>query len=149
MILVIVAGGDPHGGCTGVKAPGTMPHDCESYLTHGATRPRPTPGVGGPSRPDGGIMSILTATAPNSTIAPPPMRAVAMPPRKKPKWSVEEFHRIRATGIWDGLRTYLIRGEIWEQGPMTPPHANYVDRINEALRAIFTAGYRVRVQTPS
>ena len=93
-------------------------------------------------------MSILTAAAPSSTITPPPMRAVATPPRKKPKWSVEEFHRIRATGIWDGLRTYLIRGEIWEQGEMNPPHANYVDRINEALRAIFTPGYRVRIQTP-
>ncbi len=93
-------------------------------------------------------MSILTATAPSSTFTPPPVRAVSLPPRKKSKWSVEEFHRVRATGVWDGLRTYLIRGEIWEQGEMNPPHANFLDLANEVLRQIFGAGYRVRVQTP-
>ena len=93
-------------------------------------------------------MSMLTATAPSSTITPPPMRAVAMPPRKKPKWSVEEFHRVRATGIWDGLRTYLIRGEIWEQGPMNPPHAALVGIVQAALQAIFGIGYPVRAQVP-
>ncbi len=93
-------------------------------------------------------MSILTATAPTSAITPPPMRAVSMPPRKKPKWSVEEFHRVRATGVWDGLRTYLIHGEIWEQGAMYPPHAVLVGLAQDALRALFGAGYTVRAQVP-
>ena len=93
-------------------------------------------------------MAILTATAPTSTITPPPMRAVSTPPRKKPKWSVEEFHRIRATGIWDGLRTYLIHGEIWEQGPMNPPHAVLVGLVQDAMRALFGAAYTVRAQVP-
>ena len=93
-------------------------------------------------------MSILTATAPSSTTTPPPMRAVSTPPRKKPKWSVEEFHRIRATGIWDGLRTYLIHGEIWEQGPMNPPHAVLVGLVQDALRAMFGGGFTIRAQVP-
>ena len=40
-------------------------------------------------------------------------RLLAVPSRRKRR-TVEEFHRIRATGVWDGLRTYLISGEIWE-----------------------------------
>jgi Uma2 family endonuclease len=89
-----------------------------------------------------------TLTALSSTITPPPMRAVSAPPRKKPKWSVEEFHRVRATGIWEGLRTYLIHGEIWEQGPMNPPHAVLVGLVQDALRALFGAAYTVRAQVP-
>lgn len=93
-------------------------------------------------------MSILTATAPSSTFTPPPVRAVSLPPRKKSKWSVEEFHRIRATGVWDGLRTYLIRGEIWEQGEMNPPHAVIVGLVQDVLRALFGVGFTVRAQVP-
>ena len=93
-------------------------------------------------------MSILTATAPSSTFTPPPVRAVSLPPRKKSKWSVEEFHRVRATGVWDGLRTYLIRGEIWEQGEMNPPHAVIVGLVQDVLRALFGVGFTVRAQVP-
>ena len=93
-------------------------------------------------------MSILTATAPTSTFTPPPVRAVSLPPRKKSKWLVEEFHRIRATGVWDGLRTYLIRGEIWEQGEMNPPHAVIVGLVQDVLRALFGVGFTVRAQVP-
>ena len=93
-------------------------------------------------------MSILTATAPTSTFTPPPVRAVSLPPRKKSKWSVEEFHRVRATGVWDGLRTYLIRGEIWEQGEMNPPHAVIVGLVQDVLRALFGVGFTVRAQVP-
>ena len=93
-------------------------------------------------------MSILTATAPTSTFTPPPVWAVSLPPRKKSKWSVEEFHRVRATGVWDGLRTYLIRGEIWEQGEMNPPHAVIVGLVQDVLRALFGVGFTVRAQVP-
>ncbi len=93
-------------------------------------------------------MSILTATAPNSTFTPPPVRAVSLPPRKKSKWSVDEFHRVRATGVWDGLRTYLIRGEIWEQGEMNPPHAVIVGLVQDVLRILFGFGFTVRAQVP-
>ena len=88
-------------------------------------------------------MSILTVPA-----SVPPRMPTAPASCRKQKWTVEEFHRVRATGVWDGLRTYLIRGEIWEQGPMNPRHANCVDRVREVLGAVFGAGYRLRVQTP-
>lgn len=85
---------------------------------------------------------MTTALLPTSVKA----RAVASP--RKKLWSVEEFHSVRATGVWDGLRTYLIRGEIWEQGEMNPRHANVLDLANEVLRPLFAVGYRVRIQTP-
>jgi len=77
------------------------------------------------------------------TVMPP----TATYPRTK-SWTVDEFHDVRETGVWDGLRTFLIQGTIWEQGPMNPPHANSVDLISEMLRAAFGIQYRVRCQLP-
>ena len=75
-----------------------------------------------------------------------PMPAAPYPRTKA--WTVAEFHDLRESGAWDGLRTFLIRGTIWEQGPMNPPHANAVDLMAEALRAAFGTQYRVRCQLP-
>jgi Uma2 family endonuclease len=81
------------------------------------------------------------------------MPAVLTPPRthsfpRTKTWTVDEFHNVRETGVWDGLRTFLVHGTIWEQGPMNPPHANSVDLISEMLRAAFGISYRVRCQLP-
>ena len=72
------------------------------------------------------------------------------PPRFGPaqkRWTVAEFHRVFAAPDLKVERPYLVHGVIWEQGPMNAPHANAVDTANETLRAIFSAGYRVRVQS--
>lgn len=90
-------------------------------------------------------MSVLTATQPAVPITPPPATPVF--PRPK-RWTVAEFHEVRSTGIWDGQRTYLVRGVIWEQGPMKPPHAALVGIVEKALESAFGVGYCCRTQVP-
>jgi Uma2 family endonuclease len=51
-------------------------------------------------------------------------------------------------GWFEGRRPYLLDGVIWEQGPMNPRHASVLYLTAEAIRAIFTAGWVVRVQMP-
>jgi Uma2 family endonuclease len=77
----------------------------------------------------------------------PPKPTASPFPRTK-AWTVADFHNVRESGVWDGLRTLLIRGTIWEQGPMNPPHANSVDLISELLRSAFGSQFRVRCQLP-
>lgn len=64
------------------------------------------------------------------------------------RWTVATFHRVNATGVFEGRRPMLLRGILMEQGPMNPPHATSVDLTVEALRAVFVAGWRVRSQLP-
>jgi Uma2 family endonuclease len=75
-----------------------------------------------------------------------PAPAAALP--RPLLWTVAEFHRVNASGVWKGRRPMLIRGVILEQGPMNPPHATGVELASDALRTAFGAGWRVRVQLP-
>ncbi len=68
-------------------------------------------------------------------------------PRRK-VWTVTEFHRFGDLGLFEGLRAKLIDGDIIEEGPMNPPHAEAIERLTEAIRTAFGAGWRYRVQTP-
>jgi Uma2 family endonuclease len=79
------------------------------------------------------------------TTLPQPNRAKAKPAQKY--WSVEEFHEVFSSAKRRSQRPYLVRGVVWEQGEMNPPHAYFVDVVNEVLRSIFQDGYRVRVQS--
>lgn len=42
----------------------------------------------------------------------------------------------------------LINGVILEEGPMNPPHAITLELVDEALRAVFGPGGRIRSQSP-
>jgi Uma2 family endonuclease len=77
------------------------------------------------------------------TLTPPP---VAFP--RFTKWTVSEFDALGMCERLAGRRPFLLDGAIVEQGPMDPPHANALEVVLEALRAIFGAGWRFRVQTP-
>lgn len=79
-------------------------------------------------------MSTLTAVAP-------------IPPRPT-VWTVQRFHDVREAGTWDGRRAILIRGTVWELGPMNPPHAVAVTLATEALRAAFAPAFHPRIQLP-
>lgn len=86
-------------------------------------------------------MATVLSPAP----APPPT-ATGGPTRHT--WTVAEFHAVNSTGVWAGRRPVLLRGVVWEQGPMNPPHALGVELLVDALRAVFPVGWRVRMQLP-
>jgi len=64
------------------------------------------------------------------------------------KWTVADFHRVGATGAFDGRRPVLLQGVLWEQGMMNPPHANCVLLATDALRAAFGPNWTLRIQLP-
>ena len=51
-------------------------------------------------------------------------------------------------GWFEGKRAFLLDGIILEQGPMEPPHATGLALVDAALRAIFGAGWLLRIQSP-
>jgi Uma2 family endonuclease len=84
----------------------------------------------------------------SAVVTPPaPLPARNFPPRPL-RWTVADFHRVGATGVFEGRRPVLIRGVILEQGMMNPPHATAIDLASDALRAVFGAGWRLRNQVP-
>jgi Uma2 family endonuclease len=64
------------------------------------------------------------------------------------RWTVDLFHRVNATGAFEGRRPFLIHGVLLEQGPMNPPHAIAMELLVDVMRATFGTGWRVRTQLP-
>lgn len=79
----------------------------------------------------------------SATLAPP-KRTAATPLR----WTVAEFHRAGAAGLFGSRRPVLLRGVLWEQGEMNPPHADAILVGTEALRTAFGPNWTIRVQLP-
>ena len=63
-------------------------------------------------------------------------------------WTVDQFHYLGDLGMFEGRRAMLIHGAIIEEGPMNPPHAVAGEKTEDAVRAAFGPGWRVRVQKP-
>lgn len=76
------------------------------------------------------------------------LTAIAPAPPRPTVWTVQRFHDVREAGHWDGRRAILIRGTVWELGPMNPPHAVAIDLATEILRSVFGLGWRARIQLP-
>ncbi|QJW94285.1 Uma2 family endonuclease [Frigoriglobus tundricola] len=84
-----------------------------------------------------------------SAIATPPTPGPASYPRPLAhRWTVTEFNRMGDMGWFEGKRAFLLDGVIMEQGPMDPPHATGLALADAALRAIFGAGWLLRIQSP-
>ena len=78
-----------------------------------------------------------------ATLNPPIVR-----PSIRTRFTVTEFHQLRALPSFAANRPFLLNGVIWEQGPMNAPHANGVLLATEAIRAAFGSGWVFRVQLP-
>ena len=65
------------------------------------------------------------------------------------RFTREEYYQLAEIGFFGGKRVELIDGEILEMAPQRNDHAVAVELAVDALRAVFAAGYRVRVQLPA
>src|SRR5262245_22450923 len=83
----------------------------------------------------------------SAVLAPLPHPGSAAVPRPL-LWTLAAFHRVNATGVFEGRRPILLRGVLLEQGPVNPPHATGVGLTTEALRTVFGVGWQVRNQLP-
>lgn len=64
------------------------------------------------------------------------------------RWTIGEYEKLTATGIFDGRRVELIEGEIVEMAAMLRPHALVLTKAGDRIRAYFGAGYFLNVQAP-
>src|SRR5688572_4708707 len=90
-------------------------------------------------------MTTSVATPP-----PAPLRGGPVPahgPAAK-VWTVDQFHYLGDLGLFEGRRAMLINGVVVEEGPTNPPHAIAGEKTEDAVRAAFGPGWRVRVQKP-
>lgn len=85
------------------------------------------------------MSAVATAPAPALThlFTPRPLR-----------WTVADFHRVGATGVFENRRPMLIRGVLLEQGQMNPLHATALELATDSLRLAFGTGWRFRSQLP-
>jgi hypothetical protein len=64
------------------------------------------------------------------------------------KWTSDQYERLGELGFFDGKRVELVCGHIYTFMTVNSPHSIAVQLCDEALRAILSAGYRVRIQQP-
>ena len=68
---------------------------------------------------------------------------------KTRRWSRIEYAKLIETGFFPpGERLELLGGDLVVREPQGDPHVLAIERANEALRAAFGPGWRVRVQLP-
>lgn len=63
-------------------------------------------------------------------------------------WTATEFNSLGSLGAFLTRRAFLLDGVIWEQGLMSPAHANGIERVARAMHSAFGAGYCCRCQMP-
>ena len=65
------------------------------------------------------------------------------------RWTVKEFHDLGERGVFEGQRASLIEGQIFEEGPMNPPHAVACTKLLYILmRVVPIEQYHVRTSMP-
>lgn len=79
---------------------------------------------------------------PTLTLHPVPGTAQIRP------FTVAEYHRLAATGIFDGERLELLDGYLFRKGTVNPPHALSLVRVVKALQALLPATWELRNQLP-
>ncbi len=89
-------------------------------------------------------------------LAPPvvrPPRPTAAKPSSAPTptprlWTRLEFQNLGDQGLFEGRRASLIRGVIYEEGPMNGPHVVSLRKVGRWLDRLFPVGHDVRTQVP-
>jgi len=69
-------------------------------------------------------------------------------PHEPIRWSLDRYFRLDELGFLNREPVQLIDGEIVVRSPLNPPHQIGVQLVDDAMRAIFTTGYRVRNGAP-
>jgi Uma2 family endonuclease len=64
------------------------------------------------------------------------------------KFSKAEYYRMAEMGFFNGQRVELIDGEVVLMSPQEAGHATAVGLVADALQAVFSEGFTIRVQQP-
>lgn len=64
------------------------------------------------------------------------------------KWTLDEYHRMIEAGILDNRRVELLRGDIIEKAPESPPHAYFSTEAGEYLMRLLRERVKIRSLKP-
>lgn len=67
---------------------------------------------------------------------------------QKHRFTVEEYHRMGESGVFNETRVELIDGEIYYMSPINSPHAGTVKFLNRLLNKLLGHQYLIGVQDP-
>jgi Uma2 family endonuclease len=82
-----------------------------------------------------------------SAVVTPTPPAPAAPAGPTPyRWTIAEYRELGKTGLFQGVKTMLIDGEIYTMPMPNPPHDTALGLVEEWLRTVFTSGHHVRTQ---
>ena len=62
------------------------------------------------------------------------------------RWTVNEFHRVKDSGVWEGRKILLIDGELIETPAHGPPHDIPLMLAHYLFAELFSPGHVVRIQ---
>jgi Uma2 family endonuclease len=62
------------------------------------------------------------------------------------RWTIREYRKLGESGFFSGVKTMLIRGEIFTMATPNPPHDEALNLTQEYLRQAFATGHHVRNQ---
>jgi len=83
-----------------------------------------------------------------ATLTPPPVKTSGSK-RSDPvphRWTIAEYRKLGETGIFDGLKTMLIHGEVYTMVFPNPPHDYSLGVLDDWLRLVFATGHHIRNQ---
>ncbi len=63
-------------------------------------------------------------------------------------WTINQFHEIGESGLFEDQRVILIEGKILAMPPIKPPHQGMTTIVGEIMRTAFGDGFVVREQGP-
>ena len=91
-----------------------------------------------------------TATLPGTPIPTslPRSKSPALVQPTPHLWTVDEYHWVLYSGVWEGRKILLIHGELIEIPPPGPIHNMSLTLADYLFKAIFATGYIVRIQMP-
>jgi Uma2 family endonuclease len=87
----------------------------------------------------------ITRTPPRR-LKPSTLKPISPPGPKR--FTVEEFHSLGEAGYFEGKQACLIKGVIFEEGPINPPHRLALELATLAMQAAFGPGWRACAQMP-
>lgn len=88
---------------------------------------------------------LLTPPAVRPPASAPPPAMVGPAPRL---WTRQEFRQLWQLGLFRDSRAMLVRGVIYEERRMNPPHATGLRLVTKWLDGLFPTGHDVRTQAP-
>lgn len=78
------------------------------------------------------------------TAAPPHVGPPLVPGPHR--WTVDEFYRVRSSGVWEGRKLILLGGELIEMPAPKPPHNIALLLADYLFKAVFAQGHVVCIQ---